>query len=334
MNGTPAMNDDEVLAEVRRSLVAAVDSLDGVRMERPVEALVASGRARRVRRALAVRAAVACTAAAAVAAAVLVVTSRTDAEEARAVAYVTRRVENALASENLVFVGRSGGKSTGTSVTWAYGSASQSEQFWPTADYRDRVVNGQRLWDFPPRLRGKIASAEGTALVGGKLVSAYVTYDDRKYSLSALAPRPAGACSVTAALSMGSPPAVSIHWRAFIGAMLACGAAAVTGHVRIGGMEATKITGKPVTVRLPAGQARAVGATWATARWTLYVNPRTYLPVRITGSTETFGGPARPWISSSVTDVQWLPPTAANIARTLVTIPPGFRQVRSSADQS
>jgi hypothetical protein len=34
-----------------------------------------------------------------------------------------------------------------------------------------------------------------------------------------------------------------------------------------------------------------------------------------------------------VTDVKWLPPTAANIARTLVTIPAGFRQVSSPADQ-
>jgi hypothetical protein len=34
-----------------------------------------------------------------------------------------------------------------------------------------------------------------------------------------------------------------------------------------------------------------------------------------------------------VTDMQWLPPSAANIAKTLVTIPPGFHQVSSPADQ-
>jgi hypothetical protein len=38
-------------------------------------------------------------------------------------------------------------------------------------------------------------------------------------------------------------------------------------------------------------------------------------------------------VFTSVTDVQWLPPTAANIAKTLVTIPPGFRHVKSLADQ-
>jgi hypothetical protein len=34
-----------------------------------------------------------------------------------------------------------------------------------------------------------------------------------------------------------------------------------------------------------------------------------------------------------VIDVQWLPPTRANIAKTLVTIPAGFHQVSSAAQQ-
>jgi hypothetical protein len=34
-----------------------------------------------------------------------------------------------------------------------------------------------------------------------------------------------------------------------------------------------------------------------------------------------------------VTNIQWLRPTAANIAKTLVTIPAGFQQVSSPADQ-
>jgi len=39
------------------------------------------------------------------------------------------------------------------------------------------------------------------------------------------------------------------------------------------------------------------------------------------------------YTSSSVTDVRWLPPTSANIAQTLVTIPPGSHEVGSPADQ-
>jgi hypothetical protein len=139
-------------------------------------------------------------------------------------------------------------------------------------------------------------------------------------------------CPTTAALEMGGPPLPTNHWSAFINATLACGAATVTGHVRIDGVDTTKITGS-VTVRLSAGYAKVVREKWARARWTLYVDPRTYLPVRMYGSTETFGGPAGSTRFASVTDVQWLRPTAANIAKTLVTIPPGFRHVKSPADQ-
>jgi len=107
----------------------------------------------------------------------------------------------------------------------------------------------------------------------------------------------------------------------------------VTGHVRIDGVETTRITGSPVTVRLPAGYARVVHEKQARVEWTLYVNPTTYLPVRMSGSTATFGGPARSTRFASVTDASWLRPTRANIDATLVTIPAGFHQVSSVAKQ-
>ena len=300
-----------------------------------------AGRAGRLhrqrRRRLAARATVACGAAAAIAAGATFAATNgsagSGAAQARTVAYVTKRVENALAGENLVFFGHSNSKNWGNTVTWAYRSRNRFEEYWPTLDYRDRVVNGKRLWDFPPQDRGLPYLAQGTALVGGKLVGAYVTYFDHKYSLSPLGSQPASACSTNAALSMGGPLIPTTRWSAFINATLACGAASVTGHVLIGGVETIRITGKPVTVKLSPGYAKTVHAKWATARWTLYVNPTTYLPVRMYGSTETFGGSAGSYTSSSVTDVRWLPPTKANITMTMVTIPPGFQQVSSVADQ-
>ena len=68
-------------------------------------------------------------------------------------------------------------------------------------------------------------------------------------------------------------------------------------------------------------------------RYTLWVNPTTYLPVRVSGSDTAYGGSGGRTVSSGVTNVQWLPPTKANIAQALVTIPPGYQQVKSSADQ-
>ena len=51
------------------------------------------------------------------------------------------------------------------------------------------------------------------------------------------------------------------------------------------------------------------------------------------GVTETFGGSGGPTRFESVTNVRWLPPTSANAARALVTIPPGYHQVNSPAGQ-
>ena len=319
---------EELVRDGMRRLAAATDVPAG---------LVGRARRRLRRRRIAAVSAVAGAAALGTVAAVVMV-SGTSAPagstlRAQTAAYVTSRVEKALAAENLVFVGRSDGNLWGNTVTWAYGSRSRFEEYSPKVDYRDRVVNGQRLWDFPPQERGLPFLAQGTALVGGKLVGAYVTYFDHKYSLSPLGPQPGSACSMNAALSMASPIIPTTDWSAFIGGTLACGAASVTGHVLVDGTATMQITGKPVTVRLQAGYAKVVGAKWATARWTLDVNPTTYLPVRMYGSTETFGGRAGRSTSSSVTNVRWLPPTSANIAQAMVTIPPGFHEVSSAADQ-
>lgn len=111
-----------------------------------------------------------------------------------------------------------------------------------------------------------------------------------------------------------------------------CAVEVRAAHPDCYGVETTKITGSRVKVKLSPGYARTVHEKWARARWTLYVNPTTYLPVRMYGSTQTFGGSAST-LFASVTDVQWLPPTAANTAKALVTIPAGFHRVSSPADQ-
>ena len=52
------------------------------------------------------------------------------AVQARTAAYVTRRVENALAGENLVFSGRTKQQELGNEhVTWAYRSRNRFEEF-------------------------------------------------------------------------------------------------------------------------------------------------------------------------------------------------------------
>jgi hypothetical protein len=255
---------------------------------------------------------------------------------ARDAAYVTNRVKIAVSSQNLVAVGHTlvAGEAN---VTYTYGSYYNWVQYWPTTDNRDRIVNGQRQWDFPPADRGKPITATGTTLVDGKLNWAYVTYDDSRYSVSPLqdswnSQLPKSACTTTARLEMGGLPVLGVSWPQFIGSTLRCGTATVTGKARINGVLTTQITGKPVTVRLSADYAKYISAKWATVQWKMYVNSATYLPVRMYGSTRTYGGKAGNQVSSGRTDVTWLPPTPANVAKALVTIPAGFGKYTGPVD--
>jgi hypothetical protein len=301
----------------------------------PAGLAAAAGRLRRRRRAF--RAVTACGAAAVTAAAVITVVAAgggaaqapAGTAQAHEVAYVVSRVKTALATENLVYHGETTG-TDGTSATWAYGQRWRWEEF-TGAGCRNVTSTGNCT-----HRGGSVRFlATGTARVGGKLTVAYVTYYNREYSLSPITePLPTSACSRTARLEMGGPaPTPGDHWSDFINATLACGVARVTGHVWINGVHTIQITGKPLTVRLPPGEAKAVREKWTRVGWTLYVDPTTYLPVRITGSDATFGGPAASSFGSLVTNVQWLKPTPANKAKALVTIPPGFHRVSNPASQ-
>jgi len=319
---------EELLREGMDRFTTGVQAPDGLAR--------AAVRLRRRRRA--VRAAVACGAAAVIAVAAIAVTgvavgaparSGAGLTQARTAAYVIGRVENALATEHLVLRGHATSGGWGPTITWVYGARTRFVEF-TSHSCGHAAPSGActHHGGSEPYL------AQGDAFIHGKRYGVYVTYFDRKWSGSpGWETMPASACSRTGGLEMSGPAIVTSHWPAFIKATLGCGAATVTGHVRIDGKEATKITGSPVTVRLQGGEARAVRERWVRARWTLYVDSKTYLPVRISGSNRSFGGPAPSYVFSSVTDIQWLRPTAANIAKTLVTIPPGFRHVNSPANQ-
>jgi hypothetical protein len=302
----------------------------------PAGLAATAGRLRRRRR-RAIQAAAACGTAAITAAAVVIAVAAGgtaapaggSTAQAHTVAYVVSRVKTALATENLVYYGKTTG-TYGPSATWAYGQRWRWEEF-TGAGCRNVTSTG----DCTHRGGSVRYLATGTARAGGKLTTAYVTYYNREYSLSPITyPLPTSACSRTARLEMAGPaPTPGDRWSDFINATLACGAAKVTGHVRVNGQETIQITGKPLTTGLGRGEAHAVREKYVRVKWTLYVNPTTYLPVRITGSDATFGGPAASTFGSMVTNVQWLQPTPANRSKALVPIPPGFHRVSNPANQ-
>lgn len=112
------------------------------------------------------------------------------------------------------------------------------------------------------------------------------------------------------------PLAGAVHAHAAMGyatALTAAAAIAVAAVALAGG-------GWPARLRRTR---RWHGSAESTLTVTLFVSPRTYLPVQITlyitapgmhGSLTSFG-------------IQWLPPTAANRARASVTIPCGYQQI-------
>jgi hypothetical protein len=292
-------------------------------------------RAHRRHRKVAVRAALACGTAAAVAAAVIAAASPgarpgTGVTDARTTAYVVSRVESVLADENFVIEGQGSGSESGWIHGHRYSSSDGATDSW-TYGARNRMV------EFTGKACGHVDSrgwctyhggsvrylADGTALVRGKLVGAYVNYYDHRYSLSPLGHQQLKPCSRTAQLVLGGPAVSMPDWPAFIRGMLRCNRATVTGRTSIGTARVIIISGS-IDIPLSKGYANYVKERRVRVGYTLYVDARTYLPVRAYGTTKTYGGANGPTVSSYVTSVRWLPPTQANKAKALVTIPHGY----------
>jgi hypothetical protein len=87
-------------------------------------------------------------------------------------------------------------------------------------------------------------------------------------------------------------------WPAFFRFELGCGEFRMAGRLRAGGVQVVKLTERTGT--------------------TAWVNPVTYLPVRVIVAGR----------EPSVCDFRWLAPTPASLATLSVQVPAGFRQVR------
>src|SRR6516225_3228786 len=230
--------------------------------------LVGRARRRLRRRRLAMISAAAGAAAAITAVAVATATGAgspaSTVSRAQTTAYVISRVENALAGENFVIQGRASGimsgsvhghryrYSGGATDSWSFGMRNRMEEF--TGRNCGHVDSNGWCTHRGGSVR---YLADGTALIRGKLVSAYVTYFDHRYSLSPLGHYQLKPCSRTAQLVLGGPAVAVPNWPAFIRGMLRCNRATVIGHARIGGMRAIVISGS-IDVPLSKGYAHYV----------------------------------------------------------------------------
>jgi hypothetical protein len=289
------------------------DSMEWFTAEVAVPADVA-GKARRHhrRRRLVQRAAIAAGAAVVVAAVVITATGGRAAEHSgvRTAAYVVRRVEKALVGEKLVMretrslIAPGGadffdGRLSYQAVTWSYRGHTSTETFGA---------------------RGQLRADAGTGIIHGKLRVIQVDYLLRQWKLipESFVSRPANPCMPRGFLEAASG-SFSTDWPSLIRRSLACGVYKVVGYAEIHGSRALKITGSLVLdERTPSDDNRTAV--------TLFVNPATDLPVRL---SVVFGPASGRGTHSSQTsaDFLWLPATAANVSHALVTIPAGYRHI-------
>lgn len=144
---------------------------------------------------------------------------------------------------------------------------------------------------------GQRIFGERLTLRNGSLVTTVVNYASHTWWTTQSA-RPAVAGPASARCLPGGEIRLSgghNAWPDFVRSQLACGAYTVVGEQAVGGVNALEIKG-------------------SSGHLTLWVNPATYLPVRL----ET--GPLR-------IDFQWLPPTPAHLAMLNMPVPAGFHQV-------
>jgi hypothetical protein len=269
---------------------------------------------RRRQRQFAFRAAL-CTGTAVVTAAAVVATIGTGARQAlpaRTTAYVISRTEEALAanaSRSIQYVRASSSSNTSVVISpvpsagftfleqlhttdWYYGSTSR------TAAYG---ANGKLVYDLGVTNRTSRTTTLALLDYPDKTWQQFILHEEGHGSA------PSQRCAPAWPGLSNFTPSAGWSWANQVRNALGCGLYAAAGRQIVDGVDAIKLT------------ATAKNGLAGFVRDTIWVNPSTYLPVRILVITK---GP-RTWLQY---DFRWLPPSSANLAKLRVRIPAGFRR--------
>ena len=270
--------------------------------------------ARRRRRRLALRSmtgGVAVLAAGAAAVAVLALPSASGADrEAVETAYVVKNVSNALTTAApgtiaQMTITTSGGPGQATSAEeWSNGEqwreVTYSSPGHPVYDEGYSTKSGYTLVSYPSK-----SWAQQTGL-GRPYAPASASLPSAKHGCNVVL----GGFPVlfrlglpgTSTSASSLPTTIATELRTAV----SCGSLAVAGHQTIGGAGTIKLTSRSGSL----------------ISETIWVDPSTYLPVRVTVQSAAGYSPTR-----QTADFTWLPPTAQNVAKLAVPIPAGFREV-------
>jgi hypothetical protein len=300
------------------------EGLDRLTAEVQVPAGMPSrARAHLRRKKVAVRAALAGGAAAVTAAAVVaaVVPGQVKPKpvQARTAALVISRVVNALAARNKVIQTETTFSAPYPQVTgWNYRGDMRLSQsgFIPPA-----LAHGM------PWAQGQVHWGVGTTRIHGKRIYAQIDYRHHQWAnAGTLGFRP-NACTVRLDVVEFNGPA---QWPAYVRQALSCGLFKVAGNAQVNGEPTIKLVGSMTDrhfwSQLPHGEGRGP----LRVDVTLYVSPRTYLPVLVIWQNRTHYRDGSPLDGTVRQQITALPNTPGNIAKANVTVPAGFREVPSS----
>ena len=178
-----------------------------------------------------------------------------------------------------------------------------------------------------PWAQGRVHWGVGTTRVHGRRIYAQIDYRHHEWANAGILGFPPNACTVRLDIVEFNGPA---QWPAYVRQALSCGLFKVAGHAQVNGVPTIKLTGSTTNwhfwSQLPHGEGRGPFRVDAT----LYVNPKTYLPMLVIWNNRTHYRDGRPLDGTTRQEITALPATPGNIAKANVTVPAGFRKVPSS----
>ena len=222
-------------------------------------------------------------------------------------AYVVNRVSSALAATDTV--GYATSRLTGPGTPTVFSGQTDTWQFGRRSRQLRDTSAGQPSFDVAWRPEGRSS------------VLTEVDYQNRTWTSVTLRPDQELTPSEGNNLCTGNPAGLfgvdsksAADWRQIIQTGLKCGAFTVAGRQWVDGVDTIKLTGHKTA-----------------SHSTIWVDPRSYLPVRLVSHLRALRWGADPSKAARLTltiDFRWLPPTPANLAKLTAPIPPGFHKVK------
>ena len=178
-----------------------------------------------------------------------------------------------------------------------------------------------------PWAQGRVHWGVGTTTVHGRRIYAQIDYRHHEWANAGTLGFLPNACTVRLDIVEFNGPA---QWPAYVRQALSCGLFKVAGRAEVNGVRTIKLTGSTTNWhfwgQLPHGEGSGPFRVDAT----LYVNPKTYLPMLVVWNNRTHYRDGRPLDGTVRQEITALPATPGNTATANVTVPAGFRKVPSS----